>query len=70
MISMLAEQHPASVLHLCLHRMCSGTVLSVGHLSFDSTQSPVHNNRSFVRKKQKTIDLKCKNILWVVTWPV
>lgn len=35
------------IIHLCLHRMHSGTVLSVGHSCFGSTYGLIHNQCSY-----------------------
>ncbi len=52
----LSSPGPASVPHLGLHRMRSGTVLSVGRPCFDSAQSPTQNHCSYTFKNR--IDLK------------
>lgn len=48
-----------ALLRLCLHMTRSSTALSVGCLCFDSTQCTI---AVFTRLKQKTIDLRCKNM--------
>lgn len=43
----------ASVLCLCLHRMRSGTGLSVGHPCFGSAQSSTHSHCGYTRKMEE-----------------
>lgn len=47
---MLAEERHSSI---CLHRMCSGTALSVGCWRFGRTQSPTYNHGSYMHQMDK-----------------